>query len=258
MGTSSRACRRAPAVAGLPSRPHRRGPAVAIVVRSETGWATAAATLTGMAYGMARFVQTFPPLPDVYAGDHVLRATLVRLLGEVGHKSAAPLLEALAAEVAGHLRAAHTNAETHPPILRRYDAWGRRVDEVATAPGRPAHRAARPVRAGRWPVAAPPTRARSPPRRPAGPRRRSGSGCAEAPPRPRAPPAAGRRPPQPAPRAAARRSCARPRRAAGPAWPAARGRRRRRPAAAGRSARNGPCRRPCLSLSQPRSPTPSL
>ena len=107
----------------------------AAVAAGETGWATAAATLTGMAYGMARFVQTFPPLPDVYAGDHVLRATLVRLLGEVGHKSAAPLLEALAAEVAGQLRAAHTDAETHPPILRRYDAWGRRVDEVATAPG---------------------------------------------------------------------------------------------------------------------------
>src|SRR5450759_2935011 len=179
MGTSSRACRRGPAVAiearsppssGATTPPpttfdwrftaidgHEQAPiteaprpprtfgadhlasmptaTLAEVAAGESGWATAAATLTGMAHGMARFVQTFPPLPDVYAGDHVLRATLVRLLGEVGHKSAAPLLEALAAEVAGQLRAAHTDAETHPPILRRYDAWGRRVDEVATAPG---------------------------------------------------------------------------------------------------------------------------
>src|SRR3954454_7924879 len=84
---------------------------------------------------MARFVQTFPPLPDLYGGDHVLRGTLDRLLGEVGHKNAAPLLEALATDVAGPLRAAAADAEAHPPVLRQYDGWGRRVDRIETAPG---------------------------------------------------------------------------------------------------------------------------
>ena len=84
---------------------------------------------------MPRFVQTFPPLPDVYEGDHVLQRSLDRHLGEVGHKTARPALEALAADVAGPLRAAHADAESHPPVLRQYDGWGRRVDEIETAQG---------------------------------------------------------------------------------------------------------------------------
>lgn len=67
---------------------------------------------------MARFVQTFPPLPDRYAGDYVLRGTLDRLLGDAGLQAAVPLLETLAAEAAGPLRAAAANAEAHPPVLR--------------------------------------------------------------------------------------------------------------------------------------------
>jgi alkylation response protein AidB-like acyl-CoA dehydrogenase len=82
-----------------------------------------------------RFVQTFAPLPDLYAGDHVLRAHLDRLLGEVGHKAAAPALEALAADVAGPLHAAHLQAEAHPPQLRQYDGWGRRIDVIETPAG---------------------------------------------------------------------------------------------------------------------------
>jgi len=89
-----------------------------------------------------RFVQEFPPLPDPYAGDPALRAVLDRVLGEVGHKEAAPLLEALAADVVGSLREAHLQAEAQPPELVRYDGWGRRVDRVLTPAGWQAQRAA--------------------------------------------------------------------------------------------------------------------
>ncbi len=84
---------------------------------------------------MARFVQPTPPLPDLYAGDHVLRAYLDRLLGEVGHKNAKATLEALAADVAGPLHAAALDGEHHPPVLRQFDGWGRRIDVIEFAPG---------------------------------------------------------------------------------------------------------------------------
>lgn len=79
---------------------------------------------------MSRFVQHVPDIEDVYVSDFVLRAALDRILGDVGHKSAAPLLESLAAEVAGPLREAHRQAESHPPELVSYDAWGVRVDRI--------------------------------------------------------------------------------------------------------------------------------
>lgn len=84
---------------------------------------------------MDRFVQTFRPLPDFYAGDHVLRSTLDRLLGAEGHAAAAEALTAVAADAAGPLRAAHLDAEAHPPELVRYDGWGRRVDRITTSAG---------------------------------------------------------------------------------------------------------------------------
>jgi acyl-CoA dehydrogenase len=82
-----------------------------------------------------RFVQDLAPLPDLYAGDGTLRAHLDRLLGDVGHKAAAPLLESLAAEAAGPLHEAGRDAERHPPVHVPYDPWGRRVDRIETSAG---------------------------------------------------------------------------------------------------------------------------
>src|SRR5258708_20831770 len=93
---------------------------------------------------MNRFVQDLAPLPDLYASDFALRGHLDRLLGEVGHKNAAPALEALAADVAGPLHEAHLDAERHPPVHVPYDAWGRRVDRIETAPGWETRRRAAP------------------------------------------------------------------------------------------------------------------
>jgi alkylation response protein AidB-like acyl-CoA dehydrogenase len=84
---------------------------------------------------MARYVQTMPDLPDVYADDVVLRSWLQRLLGPEAMPAAESRLKALAAEVMGPLRAAHAQAESNPPVLQRYDAWGGRVDRVQVSPG---------------------------------------------------------------------------------------------------------------------------
>jgi acyl-CoA dehydrogenase len=84
---------------------------------------------------MPRFVQPLPVLPDVYASDPVLRSWLSRLLGPDGTASAEGPLKALAADVMGPLRAAHLDAEAHPPVLHRYDGWGARVDRVEVSAG---------------------------------------------------------------------------------------------------------------------------
>ncbi len=84
---------------------------------------------------MERFVQTFARPQDLYADDHALRATLDRLLGAEGHATARGQLSSLAADAAGPLRAAHLDAEAHPPQLVQYDGWGRRVDQVRTSAG---------------------------------------------------------------------------------------------------------------------------
>ena len=75
------------------------------------------------------------PCPMSYAEDPVLRSWLGRLLGDDGLAAAEGPLKALAAEVMGPLRAAHADAEAHPPVLHRYDGWGARVDRVEVSAG---------------------------------------------------------------------------------------------------------------------------
>jgi len=83
---------------------------------------------------MARFVQPATAPGDPYPDDHVLHATLGRLLGDAA-PLAVPRLAALGRDVQDRLRAAHADAEAHPPVLVRYGPWGERLDRVDTAPG---------------------------------------------------------------------------------------------------------------------------
>ncbi|WFE65863.1 acyl-CoA dehydrogenase family protein [Micromonospora sp. WMMD714] len=91
---------------------------------------------------MSRYVQPVPDVDDPYADDRLLRSWLRRQLGPAGYDAAQPRLAALAADVVGPLRAAHADAEAHPPTLVRYDPWGARVDRIDTSAGWQAQRAA--------------------------------------------------------------------------------------------------------------------
>jgi alkylation response protein AidB-like acyl-CoA dehydrogenase len=91
---------------------------------------------------MTRYVQPVPGPDDPYTGDALLRSWLARQLGPAGQAAADGRLTDLAAEVVGPLRAAHADAEAHPPTLVRYDPWGARVDRVDTSAGWQAQRAA--------------------------------------------------------------------------------------------------------------------
>jgi alkylation response protein AidB-like acyl-CoA dehydrogenase len=107
-------------VGAVPERPGR------VLLLGNRSWQTV---------DMARFVQSVPALGDPYTGDPILRSHLDRRLGPDGHARARPRLAALGAAVVDKLRAAHADAESHPPLLHRYDPWGARVDRIETAPG---------------------------------------------------------------------------------------------------------------------------
>jgi alkylation response protein AidB-like acyl-CoA dehydrogenase len=91
---------------------------------------------------MARYVQPVTAPGDPYTDDRLLHSWLDRQLGLAGHAAAKGRLVALAADVAGPLRAAHADAEAHPPILVRYSPWGARIDRIDTSAGWQAQRAA--------------------------------------------------------------------------------------------------------------------
>ncbi|WP_422769513.1 acyl-CoA dehydrogenase family protein [Plantactinospora sp. WMMC1484] len=91
---------------------------------------------------MQRYVQAAPVPADPYFGDRLLRSWLDRQLGRDGHRAAAERLAALATDVTGPLRAAHADAEAHPPALVRYGPWGARIDRIETSAGWRAQRAA--------------------------------------------------------------------------------------------------------------------
>ncbi|GAB3978804.1 acyl-CoA dehydrogenase family protein [Plantactinospora veratri] len=91
---------------------------------------------------MQRYVQVVPVPADPYFSDRLLRSWLDRQLGADGHVAAADRLAALATDVTGPLRAAHANAEAHPPTLVRYGPWGARIDRIETSAGWQTQRAA--------------------------------------------------------------------------------------------------------------------
>lgn len=91
---------------------------------------------------MTRFVQDSPALRDPYTSDWQLQGWLERLLGPDGHAAAKGRLAALSADVLGPLRAAHHDAETHPPTLTRFDPWGARIERIHVSAGWQTQRAA--------------------------------------------------------------------------------------------------------------------
>jgi alkylation response protein AidB-like acyl-CoA dehydrogenase len=77
--------------------------------------------------------QARPQLANQYDDDPPLRAYLAWRLPADVHAHIAPGLAALGARAAGDLLALAAAAETAPPWLVQYDAWGRRVDRIETS-----------------------------------------------------------------------------------------------------------------------------
>ncbi len=96
------------------------------------------------------FLQDPPRLTNTFAADAALRDAVERRLPSDLHARLLPAWRELGEAAAGPLAALAREAESDPPRHVRYDAWGRRVDEIRVSPAWPAlHRAA-----ARWGLAA--------------------------------------------------------------------------------------------------------
>lgn len=83
---------------------------------------------------MSVFLQSPPRLANTFDADPLLRALLARRLPPALLAELEPGLRALGARAAGEMLALADQAEAQPPRHVPYDAWGRRVDRIETAP----------------------------------------------------------------------------------------------------------------------------
>lgn len=80
------------------------------------------------------FFQEFPSPPDLWAVDRALQAELRRRLPADVQTRVAPRLEEMGKATAGELDKLAKEADAQEPVHVPYDPWGRRVDEIRTAP----------------------------------------------------------------------------------------------------------------------------
>ena len=78
------------------------------------------------------FLQEAPELENTFQSDRWLQACLRLRMGEL-YEQCAPRLREFGAACAGPIARLGREAESQPPRLVPYDAWGRRIDEIAVS-----------------------------------------------------------------------------------------------------------------------------
>ncbi|MFY9263871.1 MAG: acyl-CoA dehydrogenase family protein [Solirubrobacterales bacterium] len=86
------------------------------------------------AAGPGSFAQAPPRLANTYLGDAALREYLSAALPERVFDEVSPALAELGELAAGEMRELARVAESNPPRLIQYDAWGNRVDRIEVSP----------------------------------------------------------------------------------------------------------------------------
>ncbi len=84
---------------------------------------------------MADFIQTGPELRNQYTDDRLLRSWLRRRLPAEVFAKIEPGLQRLGERAVTDMLAMERDAETNEPVHVPYDPWGRRIDDIVTAPG---------------------------------------------------------------------------------------------------------------------------
>jgi len=81
------------------------------------------------------FYQQPPVLGNQYLADAALQAALQAMLPAAVLTAVQPELQQLGQLACGDMLAMAADAEANPPRLQQFDAWGRRIDRIATAAG---------------------------------------------------------------------------------------------------------------------------
>ncbi|NUM88287.1 MAG: acyl-CoA dehydrogenase family protein [Bdellovibrionales bacterium] len=80
------------------------------------------------------FFQDGPRLSNQYESDRILRQFLAWRLPREVSEEIEPDLRRFGARVVGEMAELADRCELHPPVMRNFDPWGRRIDEVVLDP----------------------------------------------------------------------------------------------------------------------------
>ena len=104
-------------------------------VAPRDGYVPSASPSSPMAFARARhgaFYQTAPRLGNQWLDDPILSPFFRRHVPSSCYDEIASEMRTFGDRVAGDLLETHLRCEADPPRLRRYDAWGNRVDRLIT------------------------------------------------------------------------------------------------------------------------------
>jgi len=90
--------------------------------------------VTAQEWPQAPFTQAAPPLGNQYRDDRLLRSWLRRALAPDVARSIEAELDELGAVAGGELYSLQIADRLNEPVLKQWDAWGNRVDEVEVSP----------------------------------------------------------------------------------------------------------------------------
>lgn len=82
---------------------------------------------------MNEFIQTPPEIGNTWDSDHLLRAWLKRMLPSAYYAEISADLQRFGQRAADELLTLAEEAEANPPFLKKFDAWGHRIDEIVTS-----------------------------------------------------------------------------------------------------------------------------
>ncbi len=84
---------------------------------------------------MSDFIQGAPQVPHPYNDDDLLQSLLARFFPKQDLTKIESELKRFSNRLLSECESSSNNAELNPPVHTPYDPWGKRIDQIVTAPG---------------------------------------------------------------------------------------------------------------------------